>query len=49
MHMVGVEKSTTALFTCIIHAIHSGQIQGVERRRHRILFQGFRNEADGLQ
>jgi len=24
-------------------------MQGVESRRHSILFQGFRNEADGLK
>ncbi len=35
--------------TCIIHAFNSGQMRGVESRRHSILFQGFRNEADGLK
>ncbi len=35
--------------TCIIHAFNTGQMQGVESRRHSILFQGFRNEADGLK
>jgi len=35
--------------TCIIHAFNSGQMRGVESRRHSRLFQGFRNEADGLK
>ncbi len=34
---------------CIIHAFNLGQMQGVGSRRHSILFQGFRNEADGLK
>jgi len=34
--------------TCNIHAFTSGQMQGVESRRHSILFQGHRNEADIL-
>jgi hypothetical protein len=35
--------------TCIIQAFYAGQMQGVGSRRHSTLFQGFRNEADGLK
>ncbi len=38
-------KSLTRVnITCIIHAFNSGQMQGVESRRHNILFQGFRKQ-----
>ena len=39
----------TVTLTCDIHAFNLGQMQGVGSRRHSILFEGFRNEADGLK
>jgi hypothetical protein len=48
-----IKKIQNAFFAFIfkptLYIHNSGQMQGVESRRHSSLFQGFRNDADGLK